>query len=85
VFDTVKFVGHETVGFQGDTPTAVLRLVWFEVRGEWRLCLHLRYPDGREDLYPLDEAARLGCLRRASECVRAKAAADASTHQRVLK
>ena len=63
----VMYVGDSRYSFQSDTAAEVVRLVWFKVktgpgRDEWRLCCHLRYPDGREDFAPLGEAVQQGFL-----------------------
>ena len=58
----VTYVGDPRASFQGDTRAEVVRLVWFKRDKEYRLCVHLRYPDGREDFAPLDEALDRGFL-----------------------
>jgi hypothetical protein len=68
----VTFIGDSRYSFQGVTEADVVRLVWLEVdvektawgkKCEWRLCLHLRYPNGREDFVPLQEALDKKWLR----------------------
>jgi len=64
----VIYVGDARYSFQGDTPAEVVRIVWYHVREKpgkktWRLCCHLRYPDGSEDFAPLEEAMERDFLR----------------------
>jgi hypothetical protein len=64
VIRPVKYVGDERYSFQGDTPAEVLRVVWYDMAPDARrLCVHLRYPDGREDYAPLEEAMQNGYFR----------------------
>lgn len=63
----VTYVGDVRASFQGDTPAEAIRLVWYKLNDEYRLCLHLRYPDGREDFAPLKEAMERGFLAKPSQ------------------
>ncbi len=61
---SVKYVGDPRYPFQIDTPAEVLRIVWYSAENvSRRLCLHLRYPDGREDFAPLSEAVQREFLK----------------------
>jgi hypothetical protein len=64
MIEAVRYQGDERYSFQGSLLAEVVRLVWYTPEGKTRrLCLHLRYPDGREDFAPLSEAIERGFLR----------------------
>lgn len=67
MMSNVTYVGDPRYSFQGDTPAEAIRVVWYKVGSEYSLCLHLRYPDGREDFAPLQEALDQGYLPKPKE------------------